>query len=266
LSAKVTIHVSPLILTLETLNILVFFSLHTPEDANNVKIHAVADVHSPKYLTEFKQSLNSLLPPDLFLFAGDMVSRGKADEYNTILDLIENQYSSNIPIIGCFGNEEYNEVRKEIIGLTGPRMVFLDEKSTIIESKDLQIGIVGTQGSLDKATNWQRRNIPSIKGVFERRAKRAASLLKKLDTKVDKRILLMHYSPCLETCEGEDLRAFSWLGSRKFYQVILDQAPDLVIHGHVHNSVNHKAMIGQTLVYNVSLPAVRNITEISLWE
>jgi len=231
-----------------------------------VKIHAVADVHSPKYLTEFKQSLNDLLPPDVFLFAGDMVSRGKADEYSAILDLIEGQFGGNIPIIGCFGNEEYNEVRKEIIGLTGQRMVFLDEKSTIIELRGLQVGIVGTQGSLDKATSWQRRNIPSIKGVFERRAKRAASLLKKLDSKVDKSILLMHYSPCLETCVGEDFRAFSWLGSRKFYQVILDQNPDLVIHGHVHNSVNHKAMIGQTLVYNVSLPAVRSITEISLWE
>ena len=231
-----------------------------------MKIHAVADVHSPKYLTEFKQSLNGLLPPDLFLFAGDMVSRGKADEYNTILDLIESQFGESTPIIGCFGNEEYNEVRKEIIGLTGQRMIFLDEKSTIIELKGFQVGVVGTQGSLDKATSWQRRNIPSIKGVFERRAKRAASLLKKLDSKVDKSILLMHYSPCLETCVGEDLRAFSWLGSRKFYQVILDQCPDLVIHGHVHNSVSHRAIIGPTLVCNVALPAVGNITELSLWE
>jgi len=231
-----------------------------------MKIQAVADVHSPRYLTEFKQSLNVLQSPDLFLFGGDMVSRGKADEYNTLLDLIESHFGHDFPIIGCFGNEEYNEVRKEIIALSGQRIQFLDENSTIIESKGLQIGIVGTQGSLDKATSWQRRNIPSIKGVFERRAKRAASLLKKLDNKVDKRILLMHYSPCLETCEGKDLRSFSWLGSRKFYQVILEHCPDLVIHGHVHNSVNHQAWIGTTLVHNVALPAVRNITEVSLWE
>lgn len=231
-----------------------------------MKIQAVADVHSPRYMTEFKQSLNSLQPPDLFLFAGDMVSRGKADEYNLILDSIHTHFGYDFPIIGCFGNEEYNEVRKEIIGLVGDRMQFLDEKSVVIESNGLQVGIVGTQGSLDKATSWQRRNIPSIKGVFERRAKRAASLLKKLHDKVDRRILLMHYSPCLETCEGEDMRAFSWLGSRKFYQVIMEQCPDLVIHGHVHNSVNHKAMIGSTLVHNVALPAVRTITALSVWE
>ena len=236
-----------------------------PRDVHIVKIQAVADVHSPRFLSEFKQSLSTLQPPDLFLFAGDMVSRGKSDEYNTILDAIEQHMGTGFPVVGCFGNEEYSEVRKEIISVTGDRLLFLDEKSTIIESNGLRIGIVGTQGSLDKATRWQKRNIPSIKGVFERRAKRAASLLKKLDSMTDRRILLMHYSPCLETCEGEDLRAFSWLGSRKFYKVISRQCPDLVIHGHVHTSTKHKAMIGTTLVHNVALPAVHGITELNLW-
>jgi Icc-related predicted phosphoesterase len=230
-----------------------------------VKIQAVADVHSPRFLSEFRQSLQTLQSPNLFLFAGDMVSRGKVDEYVTILDIMDQQLGSEFPVIGCFGNEEYNEVRKEIISLVGDRMLFLDEKSTIVDVGYLQVGIVGTQGSLDKATSWQKRNIPSIKGMFERRAKRAASLIKKLESKVDKCILLMHYSPCLETCEGEDLRAFSWLGSRKFYQVILDCSPDLVIHGHVHNSTKHSAMIGTTLVNNVAFPAVGKISELDLW-
>jgi Icc-related predicted phosphoesterase len=70
----------------------------------------------------------------------------------------------------------------------------------------------------------------------------------------------MHYSPCVETCEGEDKRSFGWLGSRKFYKVIELTNPDLVIHGHVHNSTVHEAKIGATLVRNVALPAVGNIT------
>ncbi|MBN2230482.1 MAG: metallophosphoesterase [Candidatus Thorarchaeota archaeon] len=231
-----------------------------------MKIQAVADVHSPRFLSEFTQSLDKLNPPDLFLLAGDMVNRGKVEEYVTIADMITAHLGSEIPVIACFGNEEYNEVRKEIVSLVGERILFLDEKSTIIECRDLQIGIVGTQGSLDKATSWQRRNVPSIKGIFERRAKRAASLLKKFEKKVDRSILLMHYSPCLETCTGEDLRAFSWLGSRKFYQILIDYNPDLVIHGHVHNSTKHSVMIGTTLVHNVALPAVSSITELDLWE
>ncbi|TFG97591.1 hypothetical protein E4H12_08220 [Candidatus Thorarchaeota archaeon] len=230
-----------------------------------VKILAVADVHCPKFLPEFKKSLAQLSAPDVFFFAGDMINRGNASEYRTVLDTIEDTIGSEFPIIACFGNEEYSEVRKEILSIVGDRVVFLDEKSTIINNGLLEIGIIGTQGSLDKATSWQRSNIPSIKGVFERRAKRAASLLKKMEAKVDKNILLMHYSPCLETCEGEDERAFSWLGSRKFYRVIKEHTPDLVIHGHVHNSTTHKAVIGSTLVHNVSLPAVGTITELDLW-
>lgn len=227
---------------------------------------AVADVHCPRFLLEFKQSLTQFSAPDVFFFAGDMINRGKATEYTTVLDIIEDTLGTGFPIIACFGNEEYSEVRKDVLSVVGDRMLFLDEKSTIIDSCSNQIGIVGTQGSLDKATSWQRRNIPSIKGVFERRAKRADSLLKKFEKTVDKRILLMHYSPCLETCEGEDERSFAWLGSRKFYQVVKDQQPDLVIHGHVHNSTKHKAMIGTTLIHNVSLPAVGSITELDLWD
>jgi Icc-related predicted phosphoesterase len=145
-------------------------------------------------------------------------------------------------------------------------MILLDEKSHILESNGLKIGIVGTQGSLDKATSWQRRNIPRVKGVFERRAKRAASLLKKMKEKVDHRILLMHYSPCLETCEGEDTKAFSWMGSRKFYTVVIEHQPDLVIHGHVHNSTRHEVTLGTSLIRNVSFPAVGAITELNIWD
>ena len=226
---------------------------------------AVADVHCPRYLNEFKDSLATLSAPEVFFFAGDMINRGNASEYETVLNAVEDTLGTGFPIIACFGNEEYNEVRKEILSVVGDRVLFLDEKSMILNHSSLQIGIVGTQGSLDKATNWQRSNVPSVKGVFERRAKRAASLLKKFEKKVDKRILLMHYSPCLETCAGEDERAFSWLGSRKFYRVVRDISPELVIHGHVHNSKTHTAMIGTTLVHNVSLPAVGTITKLNLW-
>jgi len=230
-----------------------------------VKILAVADVHSPRYLEEFVKALAHHEQPDVFLFAGDMINRGNAEEYMNVLDGIEKVLGTAFPIIGCFGNEEYSEVRKDIISIVGDRMILLDEKSYILESNDLTIGIVGTQGSLDKATSWQRRNIPSVKGVFERRAKRAASLLKKMNDLVDHRILLMHYSPCLETCEGEDTKAFSWLGSRKFYSVVVEHQPDLVIHGHVHNSMKHEVIIGSTLIRNVAFPAVGDITELNVW-
>jgi Icc-related predicted phosphoesterase len=231
-----------------------------------MRILAVADVHSPRFLQNFTDSLKDLTSPDIFLMAGDMINRGTVEEFPRLIDLIDEHLGDDFPIIACYGNEEYSEVRDSLVSLSGERVQFLDEISTILEIDGKKIGIVGTQGSLDRPTTWQKRNLPNIRQVFSRRATRAFNLLTKLKNKVDYRILLMHYSPCLETCEGEDTRAFSWLGSRKFYKIIKDAQPDLVIHGHVHNSVVHMARLGSSLIRNVSLPAVKSVTDLTLWE
>ncbi|MFX1603968.1 MAG: metallophosphoesterase [Promethearchaeota archaeon] len=230
-----------------------------------MKILAVADVHSPRFLDEFSEGLVQTSKPDVFLMAGDMIHRGQAEEIEGVLSAIDTRLGSDFPIVACFGNEEYSEIRKSLAAIAGDRIEFLDEKSAIIEADGMKVGVVGTQGSLDKATNWQRHHIPSIKRIFQRRAARASSLLKNVRKKVDRTILLMHYSPCLETCVGEETKAFAWLGSRKFYKVVQKQQPDLVIHGHVHNASTYEARIGTSLVRNVAFPAVGSVTELELW-
>lgn len=229
-----------------------------------MRILAVADVHSPRFLDEFTASLDEQSAPDLFLMAGDMIHRGAAKEFPRVLDVIEDKIGCSFPIISCFGNEEYSEIRRDLISRLRDRVTFLDEKSMTLEVDGINVGIVGTQGSLDKPTDWQRRNISNVKRVFERRADRAEALLRKTLPSVDRTILLMHYSPCMETCVGEGDRSFAWLGSRKFYTLISNLQPDLVIHGHVHNSTTHKASIGTTVVQNVALPAVGSITQLQL--
>jgi Icc-related predicted phosphoesterase len=56
------------------------------------------------------------------------------------------------------------------------------------------------------------------------------------------------------------------LGSRKFYTIIKSEQPDLVVHGHVHNATTVRAKIGETLVHNVSLPAVGSVTNFEIWD
>lgn len=230
-----------------------------------MKILAVADVHSPRYLDDFVTALRHHTPPDIFLMAGDMINRGNIEEFSKVMRALEDNLPGEYPIIACYGNDEYTESRRKLNAIAKFKVIFLDEKSVVLEVDGTKIGVVGTQGSLDRPTTWQRRNISSIKRKFEQRADRALSLLKRLDGKVDRRILLMHYSPCMETCEGEDERAFAWLGSKKFYSVIKSEQPDLVIHGHVHNSSQHEAFIDATIVRNVAFPAIGDLTELNLW-
>ncbi|UCE09725.1 MAG: metallophosphoesterase [Candidatus Thorarchaeota archaeon] len=229
-----------------------------------MKVLAVADVHSPRFHEDFVAGLKDHDSPDLLLMAGDMVNRGRAAEYSRIVESIGDILGNDFPIIACFGNDDYGERRAAIIENGGDRITFLDEKSKVVETDGLKVGIVGTQGSLDKPTSWQRKTIPSIKRIFAQRASRAESLLRRLKEKTDYRILLMHYAPCLETCEGESARSFAWLGSRKFYSVIKTEQPDLVIHGHVHNATTLEAKIGDTMVYNVAFPAVGSLTKLEI--
>ncbi len=227
-------------------------------------ITAVADIHSPRFMDEFVRSLRSHKAPDLFLIAGDMIDRGTSSEFPKVLDAIQYHLGGGFPIIACFGNEEYTEVRPQIIDLVGNRMTFLDERAVIINANGLIVGVVGTQGSLDRPTEWQKMHLPNVRHLFRRRADRASYLLRRLAPFVDRRILLMHYSPCRDTCKGEDERYFAWLFSKKFHDVVVKERPDLVIHGHVHNSIVHEAKIGQSIVRNVAFPATKCLTKIEI--
>ncbi|MGY5865026.1 MAG: metallophosphoesterase [Candidatus Thorarchaeota archaeon] len=214
-----------------------------------MKIAAVADIHSPKFFNEFEKSMRDIKSPDLFLLAGDIVNRGKADEYPLVVDAIERLHG-DVPIVACFGNEEYTDSRDEIVSLVGNRVSFLDESTTTLTITDSIIKIVGASVILDRSLE-----ISDIRTFFEKRADRVSRLLHDAGTDSSDVILLMHYSP-LE----EKQQSFSWWVSR----AIEDVKPTLIVHGHIHDSKEKKVVIGPTSVYNVALPAVGSITELTL--
>jgi Icc-related predicted phosphoesterase len=214
-----------------------------------LRIAAVADIHSPRFFTEFEKSLKRVLKPDIFLLAGDIVNRGKADEYPLVVDAIERLHGE-VPIVACFGNEEYTESRDEIISLVGNRVIFLDGSTTTLKVAGHKLGIVGTSVILDCSLD-----ISEIRAFFENRADRVSHLLRDARKSSDKLVLLMHYSP-LE----ENTQSFSWWVNRAVDEI----RPTLIVHGHIHDSEEKKVVIGPTSVYNVALPAVGSITELTL--
>jgi len=221
-------------------------------------IAATSDIHSPIHYQEFVKSLEEMkVSPDLFLLAGDMIHIGEIEEYKKISDSLSQKISC--PIVACFGNTEFQELREKIRKIS-PKIKFLDDESILLNIKGMQIGIVGSTGSLDVPTSWQRRNIPNIRRIYVERSRTIDKLLARLIS-ADFRILLTHYSPTYKTLEGENPLFYGSLGSLMLEKVLITRKPNLAIHGHAHKGIR-LAWVDRVPVFNVAFPANKRIVVI----
>jgi len=216
-----------------------------------MRVAAVADIHYPRFYSQFEKSLTSIERPDLFLLAGDIVNRGKSEGYPMVVDAIDS-FFGNIPIVACFGNEDYNMFHNEqqIVELVGRRVIFLDNSSVSITIRDTRIGIIGVSIVSERV-----KEVSAIRSVFEDQSRWISRSLEGLADGTSQTIILSHYSPLVES-ESK----FSWW----FGKAIKGHNPSLIVHGHIHETIENRIVVESTPVYNVALPAVGFITEINL--
>lgn len=228
----------------------------------SIEIMAVSDVHSPRYLPLLISSIKSLLGyrPDLILFAGDMIDKGDVGSMKPLRDFIASRFPG-APVVSVFGNEEYLE-KIGLLKRSYTDIAWLDDQGWAVAINGARVCIYGTRGSLEKLTSWQRRNMPYLAEVFEKRLSTARQALAELRRSCELLILLMHYSPTTRTLRGEPVATYPYLCHRGFEAVIGETRPDLVIHGHAHASTAHFAEINGVPVFNVALPAVGGVTKI----
>ncbi len=217
-------------------------------------IAAVGDVHSPRYYEEFVLALDRLnAKPDFFLIAGDMINRGEIKEYDRVYNALFGKITC--PIIACFGNNEFQEVR-DTVRKKFSEIKFLDDQSIVYQLGRSTIGIYGTTGGLDTPTPWQKANIPNIEKIYEDRLINADRQLQRMNANF--KILLAHYSPTYKTLEGENPRFFSSMGMQAFENVINARKPNLVIHGHSHRGLK-MIWIDTVPVFNVAFSVNKEI-------
>ncbi|MFH7882484.1 MAG: metallophosphoesterase, partial [Candidatus Aenigmatarchaeota archaeon] len=176
-----------------------------------MKIACVSDLHSPQYFEDFVKTMDSFREkPDLFLIAGDIINRGRIEEFDKFFNVLFGKIFC--PIVACFGNNEYPDLRKRLRE-KHKEVIFLDDESICLEISGIKVGIVGSTGSLDKPTTWQKKNVPDIEKIYEERVKLVDKLLAEL--KAEFKILLIHYSPTYKTLKGEREFFYPNLGSEK---------------------------------------------------
>src|SRR5438445_8295704 len=130
-------------------------------------IAATSDLHFPKFFDGFIAALDRLAAkPDLFLLAGDMVHRGDEAEYERLHNALFGKIFC--PIVACFGNNEFQEMRDEVKNKFKD-IKFLDDSSAVISFGPFSVGIFGSTGSLETPTPWQKANVPNIERLYASR-------------------------------------------------------------------------------------------------
>ena len=232
-----------------------------------IRVACVSDVHSPKYLDLFKNSLRKIRGEkvDLFLFAGDMIYKGQIDELNRIFTILE-ENEIKFPIYACFGNEEYDQLYEKLRELGKNKIIYLEDEATCVQIKEYTIEIIGTKGSLAEPTWWQKQNIPNIKNFYQERIKKIEALLAQTKKNVNIRILLFHYAPTYLTVVGEQKRAYPQMGTKAFEKTIVKPKYkiDAVFHGHAHRGTKFTLLKNRVPIYNTALPLRKSITIIEL--
>jgi len=109
------------------------------------------------------------------------------DAFVEVVDAVRSRVSC--PIYGVFGNNEYTDSHDEYRKRSG--IPLLDDEAATVRIAGRDVRLIGSTGSLDRPTWWQRTNIPGIARVYEERVAKIDGLLQGGGL----RILLTHYPP-----------------------------------------------------------------------
>lgn len=227
-----------------------------------MRILAFSDVHAPRYLHLLKTSLSktTLESISAVLIAGDIVEKGDYRMCAPVEKLIR-AYLPDVPIIAVFGNEDYPEIHDKLKDECSG-IIWLDDDYIEIGSEK-QLAVIGTTGVLDRPTRWQTRNVPQIREIYTERLNKISNLISKISNN-NMKLLLTHYPPRCRTLVGEREEFWEEMSSRKLTELLQSKPVDVVIHGHLHESRVYRDIIGNTPVFNVALPAVKEVTVIQL--
>jgi len=208
---------------------------------------AVGDIHAPIYFNFFKEALEEIyVEPEVVFLLGDIIDTGRHHYLKKVYETIKQKFP-NAKIFSVFGNNEYFEIR-QFLKKEYHYFNWLDDEA--VELNDYII--IGTEGILDKLTLWQRKHMPFLKDLWNKRLEKLKSLFEKYKDK--KIILLSHYAPVCKTCEGDPAPRY-YLCSKRFEELIRKYQPDYVFHAHCHMAKILETTIGKTKVYNASLYA-----------
>jgi len=210
-------------------------------------LHVMEDSVAP-YRELFTEISNSA---DVLVLCGDLTNFGKTSEAEILAEDIR---ACAIPVIGVLGNHDYECGQPEEVSriLHEAGMTMLDEQAIEIEG----VGFAGVKGFLGGFGRGELAPFgePLVKAFVDEALNEARKLENALRSlRTTRSVAVLHYSPIVETLEGEPLEIFQYLGSARLCDPI-DRFDHVkaVVHGHAHHGTYEgRTPLGKP-VYNVA--------------
>jgi Icc-related predicted phosphoesterase len=188
---------------------------------------------------------------DVLVLCGDLTNFGKTREAEI---LAEDIHACSIPVVGVLGNHDYECGQPEEIAriLHEAGMIVLDEQAHEING----VGFAGVKGFLGgfgrgELAPFGEPIIKAFVGEALNEARKLENGLRSLRT--ERSVAVLHYSPTIETLEGEPEAIFQYLGSARLADAI-DRFDHVkaVVHGHAHHGKYEGRTPRGIPVYNVA--------------
>ena len=218
-----------------------------------LRVAAIGDLHVMEtsvapYRELFAEIGNAA---DVLVLCGDLTNFGKTSEAEILAEDIR---ACSIPVVGVLGNHDYECGQPEEVAriLHEAGMTVLDEQAVEIEG----VGFAGVKGFIGGYGRGELAPFgePILKAVVDEVLNESRKLENQLRTlRTERSVAVLHYSPTVETLEGEPQEIFQYLGSQRLCEPI-DRFDHVkaVVHGHAHHGTYEgRTPIGKP-VYNVA--------------
>jgi uncharacterized protein len=222
-----------------------------------IRVAAAADVHASDASRERVERAFAELAgeADVVLLAGDLTTSGEPEQAAVIAQASR---QLDVPIFAVLGNHDHQAGRvdelEEVLADAGIRLLHRECASCDVQG--LEMGIVGTKGFVGGFPGSALPDFgePLLRKIYAETSAEAEAIGHGLQEIVhcDLRIVLLHYSPVLDTLEGEPPGIHTYLGCERLATPIAENGADLVLHGHAHAG-SFKGCIGDVPVYNVAV-------------
>ena len=222
-----------------------------------VRIGAIADFHHPhdtdaSTVPLLERAAESI---DVLLICGDLTHHGLVEE---AVDLVQILARLQVPILAVLGNHDFHSGQQDEIkqALKNSPIQVLDGDAVVIRG----VGFAGVKGF---ASGFGRRVLepwgePVVKAFVREAVEESLKLESALaQLRTESRVALLHYSPIVETVEGEPLEIHPFLGSSRLEEPLNRFKVAAAFHGHAHHGRPEGRTSSGIPVYNVSLPLLR---------